>query len=49
MDIAAVVIFGWMIFHETLNPMQISGCLLILFSGILKTVTDREKSASERP
>lgn len=35
----AVVVFGWFIFHETLNPMQIVGCLLIIFSGILKTVT----------
>ena len=34
----AVVIFGWSIFHETLNPMQMAGCLLIIFSGILKTV-----------
>lgn len=35
----AVVIFGWSIFHETLTPIQIVGCLLIIFSGILKTVT----------
>jgi drug/metabolite transporter (DMT)-like permease len=40
----AVVIFGWTIFHETLNPMQIIGCLLIIFSGILKTVITRRKS-----
>jgi drug/metabolite transporter (DMT)-like permease len=40
----AVVIFGWTIFHETLSPMQITGCLLIIFSGILKTVTTRRKS-----
>ena len=39
----AVVIFGWTIFHETLNPIQISGCLIILFSGILKTVATRKK------
>lgn len=40
----AVVIFGWTIFHETLAPMQINGCLLIILSGILKTVTTRRKS-----
>ncbi|WP_028580956.1 DMT family transporter [Desulfogranum japonicum] len=34
----AVVIFGWTIFHESLHPMQISGCGLILFSGIFKTM-----------
>ncbi len=34
----AVVIFGWTIFHESLNPMQITGCCLIVFSGILKTI-----------
>lgn len=34
----AVVIFGWTIFQETLSPMQMAGCLLILMSGILKTV-----------
>lgn len=33
----AVVIFGWTIFHETLNTMQITGCVLIILSGILKT------------
>ena len=40
----AVVILGWTIFHETLNPMQITGCLLILFSGILKTMTAGKQS-----
>lgn len=40
----AVVIFGWTIFDETLNPMQITGCLLIIFSGILKTVITRRKT-----
>ena len=40
----AVVIFGWSIFQETLNTMQIVGCLLIIFSGILKTVTTVKKS-----
>ena len=35
----AVVIFGWAIFQETLSPMQLAGCLLIIASGIIKTVT----------
>ena len=40
----AVVIFGWTIFNETLSPMQMIGCLLIILSGILKTVTARRKA-----
>jgi drug/metabolite transporter (DMT)-like permease len=40
----AVVIFGWTIFHETLSPMQIIGCFLIIFSGILKTIATRKES-----
>jgi drug/metabolite transporter (DMT)-like permease len=35
----AVIIFGWTLFHETLNPMQITGCLLIILSGIAKAVS----------
>jgi drug/metabolite transporter (DMT)-like permease len=38
METVAVVIFGWTIFQETLNPLQIAGCLLIILSGILKAV-----------
>ena len=34
----SVVIFGWTIFDEILNPIQISGCLLIIMSGIMKTM-----------
>jgi len=30
----AVVLFGWLIFNETLSPLQMSGCLIILVSGI---------------
>lgn len=37
----AVVIFGWTIFNETLNTMQITGCLLIILSGIIKTFLQR--------
>lgn len=35
----AVVLFGWTIFAETLSPLQLAGCLLIIGSGIVKTVT----------
>lgn len=31
-----VVILGWAIFGETLNSLQLSGCLLILVSGAVK-------------
>ena len=32
----AVVLFGWILFNETLSFLQISGCLLILLCGIIK-------------
>ena len=38
MEAVAVVIFGWTIFDESLSTMQITGCLLIIVSGILKTL-----------
>ncbi|MBU1564578.1 MAG: DMT family transporter [Proteobacteria bacterium] len=31
-----VVILGWIIFGESLNPMQLAGCLLIIISGAVK-------------
>lgn len=37
-ETVAVVIFGWTIFDETLNSLQIAGCLLIILSGIIKTL-----------
>ena len=37
----AVIIFGWAIFTETLTPLQICGCLLIIASGITKALTIR--------
>lgn len=37
----AVVIFGWTIFQESLSVLQFCGCLLIIASGILKTLTSR--------
>ncbi|MFW2367283.1 MAG: DMT family transporter [Desulforhopalus sp.] len=43
MEPVAVVIFGWTIFHETLNAIQIAGCLLIITSGILKTIIERHR------
>ena len=43
----AVVIFGWTIFGETLSGLQISGCLLIIASGILKTLTDGGNNSAE--
>lgn len=33
----AVILFGWLIFNETLSPLQIAGCALILGSGAIKT------------
>jgi drug/metabolite transporter (DMT)-like permease len=32
----AVILFGWLIFNETLSPLQIAGCGLILASGVIK-------------
>lgn len=43
MEPVAVVLFGWTIFQETLSPMQITGCSLILFSGILKTYLESRR------
>jgi drug/metabolite transporter (DMT)-like permease len=48
----AVVVFGWSLFGESMNSLQIGGCLLIIVSGILKTVVEsvgrkRELSAEE--
>lgn len=37
MEPVAVVLFGWTIFQETLGPIQMAGCLLIILSGVLKT------------
>ena len=33
----AVIVFGWALFNESLSPLQIGGCLLIILSGTLKT------------
>lgn len=43
MEPVAVVIFGWTIFQETLSPMQMTGCLLIICSGILKTYLESKR------
>lgn len=31
-----VVVLGWMVFGETLNSLQMTGCFLIIISGIVK-------------
>lgn len=31
-----VVVLGWMVFGETLNSLQMTGCLLIIISGVVK-------------
>ena len=36
----AVVIFGWTIFNESLSALQLAGCLLIILSGIGKTLLE---------
>lgn len=36
----AVIIFGWTIFGESLNGLQMAGCLLILLSGVSKTLLE---------
>lgn len=33
----AVIFFGWTLFHESLSVLQMTGCLLIIFIGVLKT------------
>ncbi len=43
MEPVAVVLFSWTIFQETLSPIQITGCCLILASGILKTFLESRK------
>lgn len=35
----AVVVFGWTLFSESMSPLQIGGCLLIILSGVIKTLT----------
>lgn len=44
-----VVIFGWTLFHETLSLLQLSGCILIIAGGILKTLTAREENKPKEP
>lgn len=48
MEPVAVVVFGWTIFQETLNSLQLAGCLLIIFCSVLKTVNTRKLPALER-
>ena len=30
----AVVVFGWTLFGETLSPLQLAGCLVIIAGGV---------------
>lgn len=43
MEPVAVVLFGWTIFQETLNPLQMTGCCLIILSGIVKTYLESKR------
>ena len=43
MEPVAVVLFGWTIFQETLGPMQLTGCSLIILCGILKTYLESRR------
>lgn len=36
-----VAIFGWVLFDESLTPVQIAGALLIIAAGILQTISHR--------
>ncbi|MCP3890026.1 MAG: DMT family transporter [Desulfobulbaceae bacterium] len=33
----AVILFGWLLFNESLGPFQAGGCLIIIISGIAQT------------
>jgi drug/metabolite transporter (DMT)-like permease len=48
MEAVAVVIFGWTLFQESLSPLQIGGCLLIIASGIARTVMPAGKPDPNR-
>jgi drug/metabolite transporter (DMT)-like permease len=43
----AVITFGWALFHESLSWLQIGGCLLIITSGILKTLSTLAATAAD--
>lgn len=38
-----VVLFGWFIFDEYLTPLQLGGCIIILFCGIFKSLLEKRK------
>lgn len=44
----AVVVFGWVFFHESLSWLQLGGCLLIIASGILKTLATVAAARTEK-
>jgi drug/metabolite transporter (DMT)-like permease len=43
-----VVVLGWAIFGETLNTLQLAGCLLILASGAVKGYLTATRAGVER-
>lgn len=43
----AVVVFGWVIFGESLNALQLGGCGIILASGVLQAALSSRKTASQ--
>ncbi len=43
----AVVLFGWVLFHESLSTLQIAGCLVILLCGIARQHKDGKGCAWE--
>jgi len=44
----AVIVFGWALFHESLSWLQMGGCLLIIASGILKTLATVAAAQAEK-
>jgi drug/metabolite transporter (DMT)-like permease len=39
----AVILFGWLLFSESLGPLQTGGCLLIIISGIFQALAGSTK------
>ena len=40
-----VVALGWLLFDQSLNSLQLSGCALIMLSGVLQALASRKKQA----
>jgi drug/metabolite transporter (DMT)-like permease len=43
----SVVLFGWLIFGEKLSGLQMGGCFIILFSGIIKVIADTKTEKTQ--